>query len=91
MLMATLSEVMNMHEPYFKHHIHSTYQGSIYNGWDVYTRTLSNGEEEVILRFGDEPDEYKAQPMRVALLLCNKDPDYDEAIGLIKRNRGENV
>jgi hypothetical protein len=73
--------------PNFKHDDHtSTYHGTIYNGWDVYTNQLPSGEKEVILRYGDEPDEYKAQPMHIALLLTNKDPDYDEAIGIIAKD-----
>lgn len=72
--------------PNFQHDDPSdTFHGTIYNGWDVYTGTAPNGETEVILRYGDRPEEYKAQPMRIALLLTNKDPDYDEAIGLINR------
>jgi hypothetical protein len=78
-----------MDQPNFKHDCaRCEFQGSIYNGWDVYTCPHPK-EEEVILRYGDEPDEYKAQPYHIAEILTGRDPDYDEAIGLILRNRGQ--
>jgi hypothetical protein len=75
-------------KPTFRHHCKKCqYQGTIYNGWDVYLHEESSGNTKLVLVWGSGHGEYSSVPMATAERLSGENPDYDEAIALIRANR----